>query len=77
VPLGLEAKMGRLDRGAPVVGAQRTTARRGRRPRLRGAARARLAILAVLVLLASPVVTYPVIENSLPPAPWPGDGPPD
>jgi hypothetical protein len=34
-------------------------------------AAARLAALAVLVLLAFPVLTYPAYENNLPPAPWP------
>ena len=37
---------------------------------------ARVALLAVLGLLAYPVLSYPVIENSLPPAPWRGDHPP-
>jgi hypothetical protein len=34
-------------------------------------AAARLAALAVLMLLAFPVLTYPAYENNLPPAPWP------
>ncbi len=37
---------------------------------------ARVAALAVLAVLVSPVLLYPVVENSLPPAPWPGDRPP-
>jgi hypothetical protein len=28
-------------------------------------------------LTAYPLLAYPVVENSLPPAPWPGNGPPD
>ena len=31
----------------------------------------RVAALAVFALLAVPVLTYPVVENALPPAPWP------
>lgn len=37
----------------------------------------RVAALAVFALLAYPVLTYPITENALPPAPWPGDRPPD
>jgi hypothetical protein len=37
----------------------------------------RLAALAVFALLAYPVLSYPIAENTLPPAPWPGDRPPD
>jgi hypothetical protein len=39
----------------------------------RALAAARLAALALVVLLAFPILTYPVTENSLPPAPWPAD----
>jgi HAAS len=37
----------------------------------------RLAAAVVLVMLVSPVLAYPIVENSLPPAPWPGDAPPE
>lgn len=36
----------------------------------------RLAALAVLALLAFPVLAYPAYENGLPPAPWPAGGMP-
>jgi hypothetical protein len=32
---------------------------------------ARLAVLALVALLSFPILTYPITENTLPPAPWP------
>lgn len=37
----------------------------------------RVGALVVFALLAYPILTYPITENNLPPAPWPGDRPPD
>lgn len=36
-----------------------------------------IAAVMLLLVAAGPILSYPIIENTLPPAPWPGDRPPD
>lgn len=64
-----------LRESARTVGPEEAVARFGSPSEVargfRSVAALRLAALAVLAALAAPVLSYPIVENALPPAPWP------
>lgn len=70
-----------LRSAATDVGEEEAIRRFGAPAEIARSFRARLGWLyagvALAGALAFPVLSYPIVENSLPPAPWPGDRPPD